>query len=250
MDNLLTGVRSAKALMEAAFAAPVQAPVKVEPSPDGNMLDNSNGNGNGSGNGEFLFDDVKSVITDEMRVDAAAVVSAWADTDDLGEGEGFGDRLYALVVGTASDGDGDADLTDDESAYAADVAELVGDYLEDKGIDDGDIDSLLDNFDNDVAARVHDALLDKMPQGDEAMMDDTDKFIHGDGDDMMDATYRKVVAIRKGKKVRISKRIGGTVRLTAAQKIAVKKMQRKAFSGTAKRNRAKSMRIRMKMIGK
>lgn len=237
--------RSAHALLQAAFAAPAAAP-----APENAMLDNANGNGSGSGSGDHLLDDVTSVVTDEMRVDAAAVVAEWADTVDLGEGEGFGDRLYALIVGTASDGD--EDLTDDESDYAASVGELVGDYLEEKGVDAGDIDALLDDFDNDVAARVHDALLDKMPQGDEAMMDDTDKFVNGAGDDasMMDATYRKVLAIRGGKKVRIKKRIGGTVRLTAGQKAAVKKMQRKAFSGTAKRKRAKSMRIRMKMIGK
>lgn len=244
MDNLLTNLQGAHALLNQAFAVPPAA----DPLKNGSMMDNANGNGSGSGDGEHMFDDVKSVITDEMRVDAASVVEEWADTADLGEGEGFGDRLYALVVGTASDGD--QDLTDDESEYAADVAELVGDYLEDRGIEAGDIDALLDNFDNDVAARVHDILLDKMPQGDEAMLDATDKFVHGEDDSLLDATYRKVVAIRAGKKVRINKRMGGKVRLTAGQKAAVRKMQRKAFSGSAKRKRAKSMRIRMKMIGK
>ena len=247
MENYLTNIMGAKAQLAAAFAAPAAPAAPVIPNKDG-MMDNANGNGNGNGNGEYLFDDVKSVITDEMRVDAAAVVGEWAETDELDKDEGFGDRLYALVVGTASDGD--SELTDDESDYAADVAELVGDFLEDRGIDAGDIDALLDTFDNDVAARVHDALLDKMPQGEEAMLDATDKFVHGEDDSLMDATYRKVVAIRAGKKVRINKRIGGTVRLTAGQKAAVRKMQRKAFSGTAKRKRAKSMRIRMKMIGK
>jgi len=246
MDNYLTGILGAKAQLAAAFAAPPAQP-EVIPNKDG-MMDNANGNGNGSGDGEHLMDDVKSVMTDEMRVEAAAVVGEWAETEELDKGEGFGDRLYALVIGTATDGD--QEITDDEADYAADIAELVGDFLEDRGIDAGDIDSLLDNFDNEVAARVHDALLDKMPQGEEAMLDATDKFIHGEDDSLMDATYRKVVAIRAGKKVRINKRIGGTVRLTAGQKAAVRKMQRKAFSGTAKRKRAKSMRIRMKMIGK
>jgi len=252
MENVITHLQGARSLLEAAFAPPVQAPIPVIEQPgDGALMDNANGQGNGSGSGavDEQFDAATSVNTDEMRIDAAAVVGEWADTDTLDEGEGYGDRLYALIVGTASEGDDE--LTDDESEYAAGVGELVGDYLEGKGIDAGDIDALLDDFDNDVAARVHDALLDKMPSGDEAMMDDTDKFVHGEEDaSMMDATYRKVVAIRAGKKVRIKKRIGGTVRLTAGQKSAVRKMQRKAFSGTAKRNRAKSMRIRMKLIGK
>jgi len=250
MDNLLTNVLAQRIRMAAAFAAPAEPPAKPLPNDPNNMMDNANGNGSGSGNGEHQLDDVKSVFTDEMRVEAAAVVEEWADTDTLDEGEGFGDRLYALVVGNATDGDGE--MTDDESEYAADLAQLVGDYLEARGIDGDDIDALLDNFENDIAARVHDVLLDKMPQGEEAMLDATDRFVNGDAEDgeMMDATYRKVLAIRQGKKVRLNKRIGGTVKLTAGQKSAVRKMQRKAFSGTAKRKRARSMRIRMKMIGK
>lgn len=190
------------------------------------------------------------LFTDEMRQDAVNVVQEWAESD-LEEGEGFGDRLYALVVGTATDSDDD--LTDDEADYAASVAELVGDYLEGKGIDGADIDLLLSEdptFDNDVAARIHDALLDNLPQGDDAMLDDADKFVSGDDDEMLDAVYKKVVAIRGGKKVRIRKRISGKVRLTAAQKGAVRKMQRKAFTGGAKMRRAKSMRLRHRLLGK
>ncbi len=251
MDNFLTSVLAQSVHMAAAFAAPAEA-AKPLPNDPANMLDNANGNGSGSGNGEHQLDAIKSVFTDEMRVEAAAIVAEWADTDTLDDGEGFGDRLYALVVGSATDGDGEQEMSEDESEYAADLAQLVGDYLEDRGIDVGDIDDLLDNFDNDVASRVHDVLLDKMPQGDDDMLDATERFVHGDADDdaMLDATYRKVLAVRQGKKVRINKRIGGKVRLTAGQKAAVRKMQRKAFSGTAKRKRAKSMRIRMKMIGK
>lgn len=106
------------------------------------------------------------------------------------------------------------------------------------------------SFENDVAARIHDALLDKLPQGEDAMLDDADKFVSGEDDEMLDAVYKKVVAIRGGKKVRIKKRISGRVRLTAAQKGAVRKMQRRAFSGAAKMKRAKSMRMRTRLLGK
>ena len=188
--------------------------------------------------------------TEEMRQDAVSIVQEWAESE-LEESEGFGDRLYALIVGTASDGDDD--LTDDEAEYAAMLAEQVGDYLEGKGIDAADIDALLaddPSFGNDVAARIHDALLDKLPQGEDAMLDDADKFVSGEDDEMLDAVYKKVVAIRGGKKVRIKKRISGRVRLTAAQKGAVRKMQRRAFSGAAKMKRAKSMRMRTRLLGK
>ena len=191
-----------------------------------------------------------SLYTDEMRQDAVNIVLEWAESD-LEEGEGFGDRLYALIVGSATEGDDD--LTDDEADYAAAVAELVGDYLEGKGVEAADVDALLSDdpsFDNDVAARIHDALLDKLPQGDDAMLDDADKFVSGDDDEMLDAVYKKVVAIRGGRKVRIKKRVSGRVRLTAAQKGAIRKMHKKAFSGAAKMKRAKSMRLRQRLLGK
>jgi len=207
-----------------------------------NMLDNANNANND--------DEVPDVVyTEDMRLDATRVIAEWAQTDDLGEGEGYGDRLLALIVGTAAHSD--TDLTEDEVEYAGMVAEVVGDYLEEKGIPEDDIDALIGDatFDNDVAERVHEALLDKLPDGEDAMLDDSMRFVDGDetDDKMLDATYRKKVVVRGGKKIRINKRIAGTIRLNAAQRAAVRKMQRKAFSGAAKIKRAKSMRLRRKM---
>jgi hypothetical protein len=204
-----------------------------------NMLDNAN---KGAG-------DVPDIVyTEDMRLDATRVIAEWAQSDDLDKDEGYGDRLLALIVGTAAHSD--QDLTEDEVEYAGMVAELVGDYLEDKGISADDIDALISDasFDNDIAERVHEALLDKLPNGEEAMLDDANRFVDGgDDDSMLDATYRKKIVIRGGKKVRMNKRIAGNVRLNAAQKAAVRKMQRKAFTGGAKIKRAKSMRLRRKM---
>ena len=204
-------------------------------------------------NNQGMLDDTRNadspLYSDDMRRDAVSVVQEWAETsdDDLDENEGLGDRLLALIAGTASEGE--QDLTDEEAEYAAAVAELVGDYLESKGITADDVQALVGDFsfDNDVAERVHEALLDKLPQGDEAVLDDAGRFIDGDDDQLLDAAYRKTLAIRGGKKVRINKRIAGNVRLSAKQKVAVRKMQRKAFSGAAKMKRAKSMRLRRRM---
>ena len=66
---------------------------------------------------------------------------------------------------------------------------------------------------------------------------------------MMLLLYKKRVAFRNGKKTIIRKRVAGTVRLSAKQKMAVRKMLRKAQSGKAMMRRAKSMRAR-KMAGK
>jgi hypothetical protein len=221
-----------------AVAAAVQkANAGDVPNNKGNMLDNADNS------------EVPDVVyTEAMRLDAMHVIAEWAQTETLGDDEGYGDRLLALVVGTAADSD--TDLTQDEVEYAGMIAELVGDYLADKGIPEDDLDALFTDagFDNDVAERVHEALLDKLPDGEDAMTDDAGRFVDGEDDDtMLDATYRKKIVVRGGKKIRINKRIAGTVRLTAAQKSAVRKMQRKAFSGGAKIKRAKSMRLRKKM---
>jgi hypothetical protein len=55
------------------------------------------------------------------------------------------------------------------------------------------------------------------------------------------------MAIRAGKKVRIKKRISGHVRLSARQKVAVAKMQRRSHSGAAMARRMKSARIGRRM---
>jgi hypothetical protein len=226
-----------------AVGAAVQ---KANAGGDQNGPDNMLDAANAANKGDDQLPDV--VYTEDMRLDATRVIGEWAQTDELAEGEGYGDRLLALIVGTAAHSD--TDLTEDEVEYAGMIAELVGDILEDKGIPGDDIDALIEdgNFDNDVAERVHEALLDKLPNGEDAMNDDAGRFVDGEDDDkMLDATYRKVIAVRGGKKVRMKKRIAGTVRLNAAQKAAVRKMQRKAFSGGAKIRRAKSMRLRKKM---
>lgn len=244
MEKLLQQVLNNGAAVAKAYAAPVQKAAPEVPNQELNPL------------AQAMLDAVKpenapaALFTDEMRQDAVAIVQEWAESE-LEAGEGFGDRLYALIVGSATDGD--EDMSDDEAEYAASLAELVGDYLEGKGIDSADVESLLSDdpsFDNDVASRIHDALLDKLPNGEDAMLDDADKFVSGEDDEMLDAVYKKVVAIRGGKKVRIKKRVSGRVRLTAAQKGAVRKMQRKAFSGQAKMKRAKSMRLRQRLLGK
>ena len=64
---------------------------------------------------------------------------------------------------------------------------------------------------------------------------------------VMDAVYKRRRVIRNGRKVIIRKRISGRVRLTAKQKMAVRKMHRKAHTGKANMRRKKSMRKRISL---
>ena len=66
-------------------------------------------------------------------------------------------------------------------------------------------------------------------------------------DSVLDAVYKKRMVIRAGKKMRINKRVSGTVRLSAAQKIAIRKAGMKSRSASARMRRMRSMSKRRKM---
>ena len=190
-----------------------------------------------------VLDSVDEDVDGSPEIDAAAAaaVQEFAKTSDLDAGEGPADRLFALLVGIA-DADMDGEVGDDEVEVFGLAANAAADYMVAHGVSEADAVALLEDWDNDVAARVQELLADALPEDGEA---DMDAFAYGD-EKVMDATYRKRIAVRNGKKVRINKRISGTVRLSAKQKVAVRKMLRKSNSARAKLKRAKSMKIRRK----
>lgn len=194
-----------------------------------------------AGNEERLFADDASDANSSML--AVSAVQQWAETDDLAEGEGYADRLLALMIGLIEP-EIDGELSEEEASDLMDLSDEAASYLEALGVDDGDINSLLNDWDNEVGERVQELVATKLEDGADAA-----EFVYGDGSDeaALDAVYKKAMVIRKGKKVRINKRVSGKVRLSAAQKIAVAKMHRKSFSGMAKLRRKKSMRARAKM---
>ena len=62
------------------------------------------------------------------------------------------------------------------------------------------------------------------------------------------ATYRKVKVVRDGKMVYKRQRMAGKIRLSAKQKLAIRKASMKSHSATAQAHRMKSMRMR-KSVG-
>jgi hypothetical protein len=216
--------------------------------------------------GKYLMDDTDDgdesgpaadYANAQTRVQAASIVQEWAGTSDLGDDESLADRLMMLVVG-AVDADIDGELSDEESQVAEIVLNSVWDYMSAKGVGDDDLDALLNNWDADAAARVKDFLADSLPADDEEAADDIDSFAFDEesssaifdsveGTFLYDAVYKKKLVIRNGKKTKINKRISGTVRLNAKQKIAVKKAQRKSHTAPATIKRMKSLRKRAQM---
>lgn len=203
-----------------------------------------------------------------IAAEANALLAGWLETDesDLEEDEGFGDRLYAMMIGLA-DENKDGEITEDEAEIINVGLNAVADYLIAKGVDEESAVSLLNDFDNNMANNVREIVLAGLPEGEDALFDDMDNVLFTEEDNepfldstqdaltviaeqdglTLDAAYRKVFAIRNGKKMKVKKRISGKVRLSAKQRQAIRKAQRKAFTGAAKLKRLKSFRKRRQM---
>lgn len=204
-------------------------------------LDSANSSGSASAVGEFAMRDIAMA--------AAAAVQQWAETDDLDEGETYADRLLAMMVGIA-DVDSDGEIGEDEQELVGIALDSAWDYLSGLGVSEEDADALLNDWDVDAAERVRDLVASMLPDGDDEAYESIEKFAFGDKESLepaLDAAYRSVMAVRGGKKVRIRKRVSGTVRLSAKQKVAIRKMQMKSHSAGAQMRRLKSMRARTKM---
>lgn len=193
---------------------------------------------------EIYLDSAADYTERDIKLKAVGAVQEWLEDDDLDDGENYADRLLALMIGIA-DANKDGDLDDDETEVLDIALEAAWDYLSNNGADDDDIDALLNDWDEDAAERIRDLAIASVPDGDDAV----DAFVFGPGDQdaVFDATYKKRVAVRGGKKVRINKRVSGTVRLTAKQKVAIRKAQRKSHNAAAMIKRRKSMKKRRQM---
>lgn len=180
----------------------------------------------------------------DIALKAAAALQQWCETDDLDPGETSADRLMALMLGIA-DQNKDGEITEDEQAVLDVALNAAWDYLTSKGVDEEDASALLNDWDEDTAERVRDLVCSTLPEGEDAASADLDAFVFGeDQEPLLDAVYKNTLAIRGGQKVRIKKRISGTVKLSAKQKLAIRKAQMKSHSAAATLRRLKSMKAR------
>ena len=183
----------------------------------------------------------------DISMSAVSAVQQWAETDDLDDGESYADRLMALVVGIA-DANKDGDITEDEQGVLEVALNAAWDYLVKCGATEEDAGALLNDWDDEAADRVRDLVASVLPEGDDEASADIDNFVFSDSDQepALDAVYKMKTAVRNGKKMRIRKRISGTVRLSAKQKLAIRKARMKSHSAGAQMRRMKSMRMRKK----
>lgn len=185
----------------------------------------------------------------DIKIKSLGALHYWLETDDLDEEENMALRLQSLLIGIA-DPNKDGEITEDDQEVLDIALNCVGDYLEKYDIDDSDIDLLINDWDADAAERIRDFVAASMPDGDEAEKEmdgfvfDTVVVDNEDEVSTLDAVYKKKIVVRKGKKVRINKRIAGKVRLSARQKVAIKKAQMKSHRSGAMMRRKKSNKLR------
>jgi len=184
----------------------------------------------------------------DIKMAAVTALHQWVESDDMSGNESYADRLFAYMVGIA-DENKDGEITDNENEVIEEALEYAGHYLASKGVESDDIISLLNDWDKDAAERIKDLLASVMPDGDDLVGDDINNFVFGGGDSddkMMDAAFKKKQVVRAGKKVWIRKRVSGKVRLSAKQKVGLRKARMKSHSATARMRRKKSLGIRKK----
>lgn len=188
-------------------------------------------------------------VQQDMKIKVATAIQSWCETDDLGTDETSAMRLQSLLIGIV-DANKDGEIGEEEADYFDALLEYAWDYLASKGVPEDDIDTLLNDWDDATADRVMDLVNGELPDGDEQAMEDINAFAFDDSAESSvfdSAVYKNHMAIRGGRKVRIKKRTSGTIRHSAAQKVAIRKMLMKSHSASAQLHRSKSMRVRKNM---
>ncbi len=179
----------------------------------------------------------------DVAFEAAAVVQAWLE-EEPEEGENYADVLQDMFFEDA-DMNEDGELNDDETVLIDARLNAAYDYMLSKGASEEDAYKLLSEWNADAAERVHDLLVEKMPDG-EAANADIDNFVFGDESEeaVLDSAFKWVNAVRNGKKKRVHQRVSGVARRSVAQRAALAKARLKSHSGKANTKRLKSNRVR------
>lgn len=213
------------------------------------VLDDAGGDGYDNDHGKnaaTVYDGAQDHATKTFEKNALYGLHEWVESDDLDEGETEADRLMAIMVGIA-DANQDGELDEGEQEVINTALNSAYDYLVDKGVAEDDASLLLNDWDTDAAVRVKERLAASLPDGQEASMDEIDGFVFGnDQEALMDAVYRKKIVFRGGQKIKVNRRIAGHVRLSSKQKMAVRKMQLRSHTASARLHRGKSMRQRQR----
>ena len=176
----------------------------------------------------------------QVRAQAMACALAWIANGDYS----YGALDESLSV--IADLDGDEELSDDEDDYLNEMFNEIASAFVALGADVDNVQTFIDNEDDDEGMKLGSFLSEKM-QG----IEKDDETIISDYA-VSDAPILEglVKAVRGGRIVLKRKKLKGKRprrKLSTAQRMGLKMARKKAFTGAAKRVRAKSMRLRKKM---
>jgi len=171
----------------------------------------------------------------QLRSQGMACALAWIENGDYSAGA----LLDSVTV--IADLDGDDELTEDEEDFYNELLAEVGEALVALGADAGNVQTFIDDEDDDEGEKIGGFLAGKM---DEIEAED-DEIISNyalNEEPVLESTIKVI----RGGKIVLKKKRTRRVKLSAAQKAGLKKARRKAFTGAAKLARKKSMKLRKK----
>ncbi|HFU2857321.1 TPA: hypothetical protein ACGQ50_000861 [Enterobacter cloacae] len=172
------------------------------------------------------------------RAEAAAAVLDWASSGDA-SAEAF-DEMALVLAGIDDTTD---ELSDEQIDNYNDQLVMLAEAAVGLGADAGDVTTMIDENDSDSAQAVMDAI--SVSDEDEAIA----SYSVGGGEDgalMESALLEASIKVVRGGVVKIVRKRPHKIRISGAQKAALKKARLKAHTATAKIARAKSLKIRKK----
>jgi hypothetical protein len=193
------------------------------------------------------FDAAIAYFDSENRMLTAALMHEWIETDDLAENETLADRLLNLSVGLATDASINGELNDQQQEDVNAVFDSMSEWLVEKGIEIDDVESLLNDWCVDTANNIRDYLITSIDDSD--LDNDIISFAFDTANEVsLDAAIRKRKdVVRNGKVIRGKMvKVGGTVRLSGAQKNALNKLHKRPRTARQKLKQKRSMMIRGK----
>lgn len=193
------------------------------------------------------LDSASDTMDRTVRSEAVGVVTGWVERDgeSMDDGESALDSLYGMMLDTV--GAEEEEPSEDQESHLDMLTDAVADYLLTNGATESDVDAILYGEDEGEAAaaadRVHEMLTESMDNSDsETAMDSVVLFVNApnfDGVTLDGVSWSKMhrgrstVHSKHGKK-KVTKHRMKWRRASVAQRVALKKNARRAFTATAK----------------
>lgn len=182
-------------------------------------------------------DEVAGFSKKQAKASAMAAALTWVDEGDFSFAS-----LDVLVVGL-SDADEDGEITDEEEDVYNDILQETASALVALGGEAKNVEDFINNEDDKAGAKLGSRLASALDDIDTDDDEIVSRFATG-GAVFECAVFEAVEKVIKGGEVKYVKKRMKKRRMTAKQRAALKKARRKSNTSAARRNRAKSMKVR------